>query len=96
MTNSRIDFGLQSKPNIIIDMQNRNNFKLGLENYLESKLMLITCCENIIKKGKLKRDVCSLICLLKEIILITCCENIIKKGKLKRDVCSLICLLKEK
>ena len=32
MTNSSIDVGLQSKPNITKDMQNRNNFKLGLGN----------------------------------------------------------------
>ena len=49
MTNNSINFGLQSKPNIIIDMQNRNNFKLGLGNYLEIKLKLITCCNAIIK-----------------------------------------------
>ena len=28
----------------IVDMQNQNNFKLGLRSYLQSKLMLITCC----------------------------------------------------
>ena len=30
-------------------MKNRNNFKIGFENYLKSKLVLITCCEIIIK-----------------------------------------------
>ena len=45
LTNTNINFGLQSKPNIIIVMQNRNNFKIGLGNYLESELMLITCCK---------------------------------------------------
>ena len=45
MTNNNIDFDLQSKPNITINMQNRNNFNIRLGNYLESKLVVITCCE---------------------------------------------------
>ena len=49
MTNISIAFGLKSKPNITIDMHNRNNFKLGLGNYLESKLVLVTCYKSVIK-----------------------------------------------
>ena len=48
-TNSNIDFGLQVKPDIIINVQNQNNFKSGLGSYLKSKLMIIPCYKYVIK-----------------------------------------------
>ena len=56
MTNNSIDFDLQSKPNITINMQNRNNFNIRLGNYLESKLVVITCCEIYYKMQILSKE----------------------------------------